>query len=349
MRKLPEAKSAISPSSGRFLEQVLAGDLSSIDSLRAIVQSIPIQSLSWSPAKAINVNVDVLRADLLHPKLGGNKLFKLWGHLQAYKSEISQSNKAIGSGAPNLVSFGGAYSNHLYALAAIGEVLEVSTVGVIRGERPRTPSATLQDIEAMGMRLVFLDRQRYRQKDSSTVRSFLQDQHNICARSFWIPEGGAGQRGRLGCEYLGRLISDDHNYTHVVHACGTATSLAGLMRGCLASASKRPPSWLGISALRSDRQLVDTIRAATEEYRGVSSQRLKWSLTNQYHEGGFAKVSTALTGFMQDFHEETAIPIDRVYNGKVFYALADMLRRSVFEQGSRVLVIHSGGLQGNRK
>lgn len=290
-----------------------------------------------------DVQVDIFRADLIDKQLGGNKLFKLWGHLHRYYRDFGHDSP--------LASFGGAYSNHLYALAALGQRLGLNTIGFVRGQAPRTPSPTLKDLKAMGMSLRFLDRQKYREKSDPGFLDVLVKQHKISGPVMWIPEGGGGTEGLLGMKVLGECLSQ-LEYNYIVHACGTGTSLAGLIEGLrlgqklkkghLATSTKV----FGVSALRSHDSTIRQISGLIREQSDRAN--VSWALSNQYHHGGFAKISAELQSFIANFTEQTAIPLDRVYTGKVLFAVSDMLKNGIFEQGTRVLVIHSGGLQGNR-
>jgi len=337
---MPEEKSTRPPSSGRLLSTQLLKPPFSEASLRSLIKSIPIQNISYSVSGDHQVNLDVLRTDLIDPKLGGNKLFKLWG----YASDISR----LAVKPDQIASFGGAYSNHLYALAALGEKLGLSTVGFIRGEKPKRLSATLRDLQSMGMALSFISRASYKRIGSHTFREELIKEHGIKGSVYWIPEGGRGEHGLRGCEILGATVQE-FGHTHIAHACGTGTTLAGLCRGSqTSSASNDPrhrPVFIGISALRSDSSTAQFVLEHTQKALNPTS----WVLSNQFHEGGFAKSNEPFEHFMKIFYEQTAIPIDRVYTGKMFHALFHMYSAKYFHHNSRILAIHSGGTQGNRR
>jgi 1-aminocyclopropane-1-carboxylate deaminase len=293
-----------------------------------MLATIPEQKLSWSAAANANVDVYVRRDDLIHPGLGGNKLYKLWGHIQAWKT----------SGKQALVSCGGPYSNHLYALAAFGQLAGVRTCAMIRGERPKTPSQTLIDIENMGMELIYVSRTEYRQKPVDKWLARCEDVLDVAC--FWVPEGGGGELGMDACQVLGEYLADQH-WNRVLQACGTGTTLIGLARGLITANSKT--ELIGVSSLRSRSFIVRSL------LQSLPSHNLNWSLSNQAHMGGYAKVTSDLENFKINFERETGVDLDKVYTSKVFYALSKMLKSGCFEKGERVLVIHSGGLQGNRK
>lgn len=342
LRELPQKESSLSPEGGGFLDEALFKAPFSTDALKNIISKIPLQRDVVFPAKIPGIHIDVLRTDLIDPQISGNKLFKLWGHLHAFDRSNAQNSI--------LASFGGAYSNHLHALAAAGRRLSYPTIGFIRGEQPKKPSATLSDLQNMGMTLVFLDRASYRRKHEPAFQQDLEQRYLAERSVYWLPEGGGGERGLAGVATLGQFIAGK-NYSHVVHACGTGTTLAGLISGfssfSCSSENVVVPKLLGISALRANRSIIDNVIHLLRTV-GCRTKRISWSVSNQYHHGGFAKLSADLSAFMDKFNEETAIPSDRVYTGKVFYAVAKMLADGCFAGGSRILVVHSGGLQGNR-
>ena len=295
-----------------------------------------VKPLDWEVAYRNKVRVYMRRDDLIHPHISGNKLYKLWGHLHRY---FEAKNPGP------IASFGGAYSNHLHALAALGETLGLETVGIIRGERPLKLSPTLRDLEMFGMRLHFLSRSAYQNKHEPFFRESLAQTLGLPPNTLWIPEGGGGDSGREGCIVLGQVLSKiDMNCC--IMACGTGTTLAGVAEGLQRSEKcARLPTLGGISALSSDdehfRLMVNT--------QNPRLRPLNWFLTNQFHCGGYARVNVLLQSFMSDFQSETTISLDRVYTGKMMLGLKTMIENKFFRAGDKICVIHSGGLQGNRK
>lgn len=245
-----------------------------------------------------HVKMDVLRLDQLHPVISGNKWFKLkeWLRLAKDKGRI--------------VTFGGAWSNHIIATACAARESGLSAVGIIRGERPAKPSATLAGAEAYGMQLEFISREQYRQKEDPGFLSGLSARY---PDAVIIPEGGAGQPGIRGSMDILRGI-DSSPYSHILCAVGTGTTCKGLT-----AAAAPGQQVIGISVL-----------------------------TPPYHFGGYARHTPELLDFINHFYRATGIPSDFVYTGKLFYATLDMVRNGHFPPNSRILVIHSGGLQGNR-
>lgn len=254
---------------------------------------------SWLPG---NIQAAMLRLDLLHPEVSGNKWFKLKHNLAA-------------AGHRGIVTFGGAYSNHIAATAAACALMGIPCTGIIRGERPAILSHTLQNAAAKGMQLEFVSREAYRIKDSSHYPD-----------AYIIPEGGNNEAGVRGCREI-LSLRDTSQFTHILCACGTGTTLAGLISSALPHQQV-----LGYVVLKGAEYLQNEIPAGNN-----------WQLVHDYHAGGYAKTSPALIGFINQFYRETQIPLDVVYTGKLVYGFS----QSVFPAGSKILLIHTGGLQGN--
>ncbi len=266
------------------------------------------------------VQLRVHRADLLHPQLSGNKAYKLFPHLQLARQQQKQQ----------LLSFGGAYSNHIYALADAGKLFGFSTIGYLRGERVEPLNSTLHYAENAGMQLHFLSRSEYRQKTDAHWLEQLQQQH---PKAYIIPEGGGGVAGAKGTQLWGQQLSKWA--THVAVACGTGATFAGLSKGLYPH-----QQLLGFPVLKHN--LTSDIKSWQHE---LPRQAVQWQLIEGYHFGGFAKNKPELQAFMYQFTTETAIPLEHVYTGKLFYGLFDLLEKGFFRSGSRVLVLHTGGLR----
>ena len=269
-----------------------------------------------------HTTVDVLRLDLIHPVVSGNKFFKL----KEYLSEAEHQNKKV------LVTFGGAYSNHIVATAAAAEWQGLKSIGIIRGEKPAALSHTLMQARSYGMDLIFVSREEYRRKSlpDEWLKNYRPEDLYI------INEGGYGSRGMEGS----RDILKDCNastYTHILSAAGTGTTLAGLI-----AASHPGQAVIGISVLKNNFSLEKEINALLP-----TEKQGRFQLDHAYHFGGYAKHTPQLLQFMNDWYAQTGIPSDFVYTGKLFFAAHDLLQKSYFPEGSRLLIIHSGGLQGN--
>ncbi len=278
-------------------------------------QVVPIQKKLYQQKE---VSLSVLRLDAIHPIISGNKWFKL----KEYLAEA----KALGK--KKLVTFGGAFSNHIVATAAAGQQKGFETFGIIRGERPPQLSHTLQQAIELGMQLHFVSREAYRQKNIPAEILALDDAYRIA-------EGGYGPKGALGASTILDLV-DKQQFTHFAAAAGTGTMLAGLL-----AAAAENQQVVGISVLKNYFELENDALKLIAEPKG------KWDVLHQYHFGGYAKKTEALLQFMNDWYTQTGIPSDFVYTGKLFYALNDLIQKDYFPRGAQVLAIHSGGLQGN--
>lgn len=286
--------------------------------------SLP-EPLRWPELAAKNISADILRLDRLHPVVSGNKWFKLKGHLQ----------QALQLSAPPILTFGGPWSNHLIATAYAARQTGLPAIGIVRGERPPVLSATLEAAIALGMQLEFISRRDYAQKEQP---DFLRRLSEHYPGAYIIPEGGAGITGIIGSEDILRDI-DAAGYTHICCAVGTGTTFLGLAR-----ASFPGQEIVGIPVLKG----VDTLAAIGHSDILSQDQRIRCRLLTDYHFGGYARHPHQLLNFMNNFYHETGVPSDIVYTGKLFYAVCDSISRDLFPAHSRLLVIHSGGLQGNQ-
>lgn len=269
-----------------------------------------------------SVGVDVLRLDRLHPHVSGNKWFKLKEHL---KEAHAQKQKA-------LLTFGGAYSNHIAATAAACQEADLGSIGIIRGEQPPILSHTLKLAKDMGMELYFIARSAYKTKP---IPHEVWQRHNP-AEVYIVGEGGYGIKGREGAECILQYCERER-YTHILAAVGTGTTLAGI-----AAAALPQQEVIGISVLKNHLDLEKEVAALLPPSRPT-----RFTVQHQYHFGGYAKATPALFSFMNNWHEFTGIPSDFVYTGKLFFAADNLIKKGYFPQGSRILLIHSGGLQGN--
>jgi 1-aminocyclopropane-1-carboxylate deaminase len=282
-----------------------------------------LQSIELPEATKTDISIDILRLDLLHPVISGNKAFKLKGYLQ----------EAQRSSANPIITFGGAWSNHLIATACAAREAGLDTVGIVRGERPPILSATLSSALRYGMQLEFISRKDYTEKTSP---HFLHQLSLHYPGAYIIPEGGAGPIGIRGSEDILRTI-ESSNYTHILCAIGTATMFLGLVRASLPGQTV-----IGVPVLKG----VDPL-AAAEPSILAPEQSERAQLLRGYHFGGYARHPLGLLNFMNEFYHKTGIPSDIVYTGKLFYALRETIRNNYFPESAKLLVIHSGGLQGN--
>lgn len=261
------------------------------------------------------VNVHVLRLDKIHPVISGNKWFKLKFHLQ----------KAIEGRYKAIVTFGGAFSNHIAASAAACAIYKIPCIGIIRGEEPTAYSHTLLKAQQYGMQLHFLSRAAYQSKKVPSV--FATGDYYI------VPEGGYSEEGTRGAA---TIPYDKSAFDYISCAVGTGTMMAGLM-----NSKANQATVLGFSVLKNHLLLHKEV-----QYLLVNKDQ-HVPINHDYHFGGYAKQKPALLQFMNDLFAATGIPTDFVYTGKLFYAVHDLIRQNHFPSGSRLLLVHSGGLQGN--
>ncbi len=264
----------------------------------------------------------IKRDDLIHPVISGNKWRKLKYIL----------DHALTQGAECIVSMGGAYSNHLHALAFAGQQLNLKTIGYIRGERPKKFSPTLTDLELWGMELRFISRTDFRELRQYKRYDSLP---GLQKAQYWLPEGGATE---LALKGVADIIDEiELDYDVLCAPCGTGTTLAGLI-----SAKQGRVKILGFSALKGGGFLNQDVNSL------LNRQIANWQISLDYHFGGFAKSNNELLLFMQQFLTRHAITLDPVYTGKMIYGLFDLIQKDTFKPRQRIIAIHTGGLQGRR-
>lgn len=272
---------------------------------------------------AFNNKVAVLRLDAVHPVVSGNKWYKLQGHL----------SQAAAAGKRTILTYGGAYSNHIVATAAACAAAGLHSVGIIRGEAPQQWSLTLLDAQALGMELHFINRTNYRDKiiPEELFKQYPADSMYI------VGEGGMGRAGTTGIVAMMNSLPIN-SFTHILSAVGTGTTLAGLVQ-----ASKSNQQVLGISSLKNNLELEAAVHNMLPP-PGKSN----WQINHAFHFGGYAKHKPELIRFMNDWYQLTGIPSDFVYTGKMFYAFHQLWSQQYFPENSNILLVHTGGLQGNR-
>lgn len=267
------------------------------------------------------VQLDILRLDELHPVVSGNKWFKLKYYI----------NDATIKGFSKIATFGGAYSNHILATAFACKEAGLESIGIIRGEEPKLWSATLRQANELGMQLIFMDRTSFKQKETRKVLFAKTDW-------YWVEEGGYGIFGAKGAsEITGFLEDKGTNYTHLICAAGTGTMMAGLIKSALPHQTV-----IGINILKNEGLLQEMEALLSEE-----EKQKKYILFNEYHFGGYAKHPPQLIEYMKELWQKYELPTDLVYTSKLMFAVFDLIQKEFFDQGSKLIVIHSGGLQGN--
>ena len=262
------------------------------------------------------IEVAVLRLDKISPLVSGNKWFKLRYYLEETKAREKKG----------IITFGGAWSNHIIATAAICQMNGLKAIGIIRGEEPKRLSITLLNAKEMGMQLYFISREAYQNKE--VPASINKDEYLL------VNEGGYGETGAKGASDILNYCSKP--YTHYCCAVGTGTMMAGII-----NAISPGQQVTGISVMKNNIGLEIMIQTL------VTNKEITWQLNHDYHFGGYAKHQPGLLSFMNEFYKLTNIKSDFVYTGKLFYAMSDLIEKNYFPQGSKLLLIHSGGLQGN--
>ncbi len=281
-----------------------------------------------------NVESWVLREDLRHHIVSGNKWHKLYFHLQAAALQKVTS----------IATAGGYYSNHMHALAWVGQYLNIETHGIERGERPETLNPTLKDVINWGMKLHFISRSDYRDLREEPWRA-----KKWVGEAYWIPEGGNDWKGLNGAIRFGTLLNgylkctESHQapFDYILLGCGTAVTLCGLVLS-----SAKQTEVIGISAFKGSEYLKAEIDRKLLITSNLS--RGRWRLMTDFHFGGFGRVNTKLRDFDQSVRSSLPFRLESVYTLKAFYALCYLLINRYFRANSRVLFIHTGGLQGNR-
>jgi 1-aminocyclopropane-1-carboxylate deaminase/D-cysteine desulfhydrase-like pyridoxal-dependent ACC family enzyme len=269
------------------------------------------------------INLSVLRLDEVHPIISGNKIFKLHYLLE----------DAIKCGYKRVLTFGGAYSNHLVATAYACKLQGLSCVGIVRGEQPINFSHTLKDCLHYGMQLHFVSREKYDQKDDPAFLNLLSSLYGECCI---IPEGGFHCLGAKGAAYIMNYISD--TATHIACAVGTATTLAGLL-----SAAKNHQQIIAIPVLKGMTDIPERLLYLN----GLKYSAGNLHIEDKYHFGGYAKKNNELFGHMNEWYAQFKLPTDFVYTAKMMYAIIDMIKHDFFAEGSQIVCVHTGGLQGN--
>lgn len=289
-----------------------------------------IQQVNDEIVSSYGINLFVLRLDLIHPHISGNKWFKL-------KYNLEEAKKL---NAETLLSFGGAYSNHIAALAFAGKEFGFKTIGIIRGDKHVGLNPTLKFAEECRMQLFFVSRDEYRKlrENNNYVFELFPELRTIKSKLYIIPEGGSNELAVKGCAEILRNI--DLNFDFVCTSCGTGTTLAGLIL-----ALRKNQHAIGFSALKGNSGLEENIHKYLTHFQINSFSNFQ--INEDYHFGRYAKVTNELIDFVNWFNEKNKIQLDFVYTGKMMFGIYDMIKKGFFVKGETVLAIHSGGLQGN--
>jgi 1-aminocyclopropane-1-carboxylate deaminase len=266
------------------------------------------------------ISLEIKREDLLHPFISGNKFRKLKYNLLQAKVENQEA----------VLTFGGAYSNHIAAVAYAGKEQGFKTIGVIRGDELGDKIAenpTLQFAQECGMQFEFVTREAYRFK---TEPDFIANLKNKFGSFYLVPEGGTNEYAVKGCEEI--LTEEDAKFDYVCCAIGTGGTISGIINSVLPHQKV-----LGFPALKGD-FLKDEIRKF--------ARNKNWELITDYHFGGYGKVNEELILFINQFYKQTQVPLDPIYTGKMVFGVIDLIQKDYFPHNTKILLIHTGGLQG---
>lgn len=267
------------------------------------------------------IELFIKREDLLHPVISGNKFRKL-------KYNLAEAKRL---GYKKLLTFGGAFSNHIVAVAGAGKEFGFETIGIIRGEElidkiEENPS--LKFAHEHGMQFHFIDRRSYRDKTSTEFSSKLEQ---MFGSFYLIPEGGTNDLAIKGCEEI-LTFEDKSEFSHICCAIGTGGTISGII-----NSSSEIQQIIGFSSLKGD---------FLSEVICNFVQKKNWNVNCTYHFGGYGKVSEELIDFLNQFYQETKIPLDPVYTGKMMFGIIDLIHNNYFPPHSKILAIHTGGSQG---
>lgn len=284
-----------------------------------------LQELAEPIAQARGVRLLLWRDDLVSPDLPGNKARKLKHNLAAMREQ----------GQDTLLTFGGAYSNHIAAVAAAGRLFGLRTIALIRGEETSPLNPTLSQAAAEGMALHYLDRSSYRRRADPDFVAELLARYGP---AYVLPEGGSNALALPGCAELAAEIRQQVRFDALAVAVGTGGTLAGLLTGLAGSEQA-----VGVAALKNGGFLRDEVDALTRE--GAGQVFTNYSLQTDYHFGGYAKYSAELLAFIRQFQLHHGVLLDPIYTGKLLYGVLDLISQGYFSSGSTVVAIHTGGLQ----
>ena len=266
------------------------------------------------------IELYIKREDQIHPFVSGNKFRKL-----KYNIAFAETNNYN-----CLLTFGGAFSNHIAAVAAAGQECGFKTIGVIRGEEliDKTESnPTLSFAKSCGMQFKFLTREQFRKK---TDLAFIENLKTQFGDFYLIPEGGTNDLAIKGCEDI--LTSSDASFDYICCAVGTGGTISGLI-----NTAKPHQKVLGFSSLKGDFLSKDISKFVSNK---------NWDIITDYHFGGYGKIKPELISFINSFKKNTQIPLDPIYTGKMMFGIYDLIDKGYFKPNSKILAIHTGGLQG---
>ncbi|MCO7189333.1 MULTISPECIES: pyridoxal-phosphate dependent enzyme [unclassified Pseudoalteromonas] len=281
----------------------------------------PLQQIRAPELDTAGVSLQIKRDDLLHPTIQGNKWRKLKYNLKA----MAQENKRA------LVTFSGPFSNHLYATAMACKQFNIHGHAVIRGPELDLNNPTIRLAHACGMALHAVSRKEYRRRNEPDYLAQIERQF---PDAFVIPEGGSNHFALAGCKELALSLPDSD---YVCCAVGSGGTLAGILEGLSPDCQL-----LGVAVLKGAQYLRDEVIRLNPQ----AATRANWQLLCDHHDGGYGKFSAPLWQFCLRMRREHSLPLEPIYTGKLMFALWQLIGQGYFPRGSRIIAIHSGGLQG---
>ena len=289
------------------------------------LKNVPYQSVDVPFLRARHIELIIKREDVLHPFVSGNKFRKL-------KYNILQARETA---QKTLLTFGGAYSNHIAATATAAKMTGFSSVGIIRGEelardftKTLSGNPTFRFCVKQGMKLHFVTREQYREKNTAYFLNNLLEKY---PDAYVIPEGGTNDFAVKGCAEI--VTADDVRFDFITVAVGTGGTFSGLVNSASAHQTV-----IGFSVVRDD--------SLPEKINGFCTLQPPHQINTDYHFGGYAKVTASLINFINHFKKQTGILLDPIYTGKMMFGLYDLIQKDFFPAHSRILAIHTGGIQG---
>jgi 1-aminocyclopropane-1-carboxylate deaminase len=284
-------------------------------------QPTPINQIENELLEKRKIELFIKREDLNHTHVSGNKWWKLKYNLE----------EAMGAKCQGLLTFGGAYSNHLYATAAAANAIGLESIGIVRGEETLPLNSTLSFCKRNGMHLEYISREKYRLKNDPKFIASLRKQFGDF---YFIPEGGTNTLAIKGVEEWAAIINKEADFDYLCVSVGTGGTMAGLIN------QLKSKTILGFSSLKGGNFLKQEIG------QWVTSGLDNWKIETAYHFGGYGKVNEEQLGFIAEFEKTHHIPLDPIYTSKMVYGVLDRVKKNAFESGAKILMLHTGGLQG---
>ena len=286
----------------------------------------PIQEIISPVVNERGIQLLIKREDLNHPFVSGNKWWKLKYNLEEAKNQ----------GKKRLVTFGGAYSNHIYATAAAASETGFESIGIIRGEETNPLSPTLTFAKSKGMQLHFVSREAYRKKAETDFFDLLI---NKFGDFYLLPEGGTNELAVKGCMEFAKKILTQADFDAVCLPVGTGGTMAGIVAGL-----QGEKKIIGFSAMKGGDFLEAEVRKNLKDY--CSHEFSNWRIETGFHFGGYGRSTAELENFIVIQNEEHNLPLDRVYTSKMMVGILELICQDYFKPGSKILALHTGGLQG---